>query len=321
MGTWEDAWLNRILTDLREGNKGGYFAHRETLPRRAARYGDIEKPLPDGLVRMLENKGIHRLFSHQAEAINRLSEGHNVIISTSTASGKSLCYHIPALSALLMDRGARAMYVFPTKALAHDQLDSLRSLVPPDSSIVYNTYDGDTPRESRRDIRRTSSIIVTNPDMLHVAVLPYHWGWSDFLRNLRFIVIDEAHYYRGVLGAHVAMIVRRLRRICRFLGASPQFVLCSATLTNAADHAENMVGLPFTSIKEDGSPSGGREFVFWNPAGPTDDEQDRASVNIEAAEITARLVGRNIKTMTFVRSRAGSGASVRLHQAHATGQV
>ena len=197
------------------------------------------------------------------------------------------------------------MYVFPTKALAHDQLDSLGSLVPPDSSIVCNTYDGDTPKENRRDIRMNSSIVITNPDMLHIGVLPYHRGWSGFLRNLRFVVIDEAHYYRGVLGAHVAMIVRRLRRICSSLGASPQFVLCSATLTNAAEHAGNMVGLPFVSVEEDGSPSGGREFIFWNPAIAKSGEQERASINMEAAEITARLVGRNIKTMTFVRSRAG----------------
>lgn len=300
-----NAWINRFLADLREGNKGGYFAHRETVPRRPARYAHLERPLPDGLVRMLEDKGIVRLFCHQAEAINLLSEGRNVIVSTSTASGKSLCYHIPALSALLSDRKARALYVFPTKALAHDQLDSLGSLVPWESSIVCNTYDGDTPREDRRNIRRNSSIVITNPDMLHIGVLPYHRGWADFLSNLRLVVIDEAHYYRGVLGAHVAMIARRLRRICRSLGSSPQFVLCSATLTNATEHAENMVGLPFVSVEDDGSPSGGREFVFWNPTSSKEDEQARASINIEAAEITARLVGQNIKTMTFVRSRAG----------------
>ena len=228
-----------------------------------------------------------------------------MIISTSTASGKSLCYHLPALTALLMDRRARVMYVFPTKALAHDQLDSLGSLVPQGSSIVSNTYDGDTPRERRGHIRKSSSIIVTNPDMLHTAILPYHRGWYSFLRNLRLVVIDEAHYYRGVLGAHVAMIVRRLRRICRELGAAPQFVLCSATLTNASEHAENMVGLPFVAVEQDGSPTGGREFVFWNPTVSNDEEDGRASINIEAAEITARLVDRGIKTMTFVRSRAG----------------
>ena len=305
MATRDEAWLNRILGDLQGGSKNKFLAHRETLPKRPANYGNLEKPLPEALVRMLGNKGIGRLYSHQAEAINRLSEGRNVIISTSTASGKSLCYHLPALTALLMDRRARVMYVFPTKALAHDQLDSLGSLVPQGSSIVSNTYDGDTPRERRGHIRKSSSVIVTNPDMLHTAILPYHRGWYSFLRNLRLVVIDEAHYYRGVLGAHVAMIVRRLRRICRELGATPQFVLCSATLTNAAEHAENMVGLPFVAVEQDGSPTGGREFVFWNPTVPNDDEDGRASMNIEAAEITARLVDRGIKTMTFVRSRAG----------------
>ena len=299
------AWLTKIQRDLQEGDKSGYYVHEETLPERPARYGDLDNSLPKALARLLENKGIHRLYSHQAEAINWLSEGRNVIISTSTASGKSLCYHLPALSSLLTDRRAKVMYVFPTKALAHDQLDSLRSLVPAGSPIVANTYDGDTPKESRRNIRRNSSIIVTNPDMLHAAVLPYHRGWTDFLRNLRFVVIDEAHYYRGVLGAHVAMIIRRLRRICRELGADPQFVLCSATLSNATEHAEKMVGLPFVSVERDGSPSGSREFVFWNPTVYSDAEEGRASINMEAAEITARLLERGIRTMTFVRSRSG----------------
>ena len=177
------AWLTKIQRDLQEGDKSGYYVHQETLPERPARYGDLDNPLPKALARLLENKGIHRLYSHQAEAINWLSEGRNVIISTSTASGKSLCYHLPALSSLLTDRRAKVMYVFPTKALAHDQLDSLGSLVPQGSSIVSNTYDGDTPRERRGHIRKSSSIIVTNPDMLHVGVLPYHRGWTDFLRN------------------------------------------------------------------------------------------------------------------------------------------
>ena len=299
------AWLTKIQRALQEGDKSGYYVHQETLPERPARYGDLYKPLPRVLARMLENKGISKLYCHQAEAINRLTEGHNVIISTSTASGKSLCYHLPALSTLLTDRNAKVMYVFPTKALAHDQLDSLGSLVPYSSFIVPNTYDGDTPRESRRDIRRNSSIVVTNPDMLHTAILPYHRGWSAFLRNLRLVVIDEAHYYRGVLGAHVAMIIRRLRRICRELGAEPQFVLCSATLSNATEHAEKMVGLPFASVERDGSPSGSREFIFWNPTVYSDAEEGRASINMEAAEITARLLERGIRTMTFVRSRSG----------------
>ena len=207
---------------------------------------------------------------------------------------------------MLARPNSTVLYMFPTKALAHDQLDSLGSLVPPGSPIVCNAYDGDTPKESRRNIRRTSSIVVTNPDMLHTAILPYHRGWAQFLRNLRFVVVDEAHYYRGVLGAHVAMIVRRLRRVCREYGTAPQFVLCSATLTNADEHAENLVGQPFRAVDRDGSPSGGRSFVFWNPSGFKGDDYRRGpSLNMEAAELTAGLVGRDVKTMTFARSRAG----------------
>ena len=245
-------WVDRITNTLQTGRKSNYFAHLEVLPERPALYGDLDRPLPEELQRVLEAQGIGRLYSHQTEAINHLAGGGNVIVSTSTASGKSLCYHLPALASILARRDSSALYVFPTKALAHDQLDSLGSLIPPEASIVANAYDGDTPKDMRRDIRRTSSIVITNPDMLHTALLPYHRGWIQFLRNLRFVVIDEAHYYRGVLGAHVAMIVRRLRRVCREYGADPQFVLCSATLTNATEHAENLVGLPFRAVDRDG---------------------------------------------------------------------
>ena len=301
-----DTWVDRIINTLQTGRKGDHFAHLKTLPERPAVYGDLDRPLPGKLQRVLEDRGISRLYSHQAEAINHLAGGDNVIVSTSTASGKSLCYHLPSLATILARRTARVLYMFPTKALAHDQLASIGELVPPGESIACNAYDGDTPMPNRRGIRRNSDIIVTNPDMLHTAILPFHRGWAQFLRNLKFVVIDEAHYYRGVLGAHVAMIVRRLRRVCREYGAAPQFVLCSATLTNAAEHAENLAGLPFRAVDRDGSPSGGRSFVFWNPSGFKGDDYRRVpSLNMEAAEITAGLVGRDVKTMTFARSRAG----------------
>ena len=298
-------WVDRYINTLRTGRKGDHFAHLETLPERPALYGDLDRPLPETLQRVLESRGISRLYSHQAEAINHIAGGNNVIVSTSTASGKSLCYHLPSLATILAQRSSRVLYMFPTKALAHDQLESLGSLVPPGASIVRNAYDGDTPKQNRRGIRHSSDIIITNPDMLHTAILPYHRGWTQFLRNLRFVVIDEAHYYRGVLGAHVAMIVRRLRRVCREYGANPQFVLCSATLTNASEHAENLVGLPFEAVDQDGSPSGGRSFAFWNPFGFEEDYRKGVSLNMEAADLTAGLVGKGVKTMTFARSRAG----------------
>ena len=300
-----DTWVDRYINTLRTGRKGDNFAHLETLPERPALYGDLDRPLPEKLQRVLETMGISRLYSHQAEAINHLAGGHNVIVSTSTASGKSLCYHLPSLATILARRSSRVLYMFPTKALSHDQLASIGELVPPGEQVVCNAYDGDTPKQNRREIRRISDIIITNPDMLHTAILPYHRGWGQFLRNLRFVVIDEAHYYRGVLGAHVAMIVRRLRRVCREYGANPQFVLCSATLTNAAEHAENLTGLPFKAVDEDGSPSGGRSLLFWNPFGFDEDYRHGVSLNMEAADLTAGLVGKGVKTMTFARSRAG----------------
>ena len=302
--------LNPVLGDfvkelqLRD-NDGSSMAHVELVPSRPATYGNLSRPLHTELAAMLASRGIERLYSHQATAVNLIrdrSDSH-AIVSTTTASGKSLCYQIPVFDALMENSNARALYMFPTKALAHDQLDSLRGLTPGGWEIRSDAYDGDTPREDRPSIKQQASIVITNPDMVHVGMLPYHRGWRRFLQNLRFVVLDEAHFYRGVFGAHVAMIIRRLRRVCREFGSNPQFILCSATLANAGEHAENLTGLPFHVVDGDGSPSGGRTFVFWNPYAADESGRGR-SLNMEAAEITSDLVARDVKTMTFARSRS-----------------
>ena len=279
----------------------GGLAHVENIPPRAATYGSLDKPLPHAITRALSDRGIERLYSHQADALNLLHDGAHVIVATSTASGKSMCYNLPVLKALIGDPSAGALYMFPTKALAHDQLGALRELAPDEMDLVANAYDGDTPRPQRRAIRSESQVIVTNPDMVHAALLPFHRGWRRFLSNLRYVVVDEGHYYRGVFGTHVALILRRLRRLARNYGADPQFVLCSATISNAGEHAKALTGLDFRVVSEDGSPSGGRSFIFWNPH----EKDETAGTNMTTAEFLAELVSRGMKTIAFARSRDG----------------
>ena len=290
----------------------GGLAHVENIPPRAATYGSLNKPLPDSLERVLRESAIERLYSHQAAALNRLRDGAHVIIATSTASGKSMCYNLPVLDALTEDPSARALYMFPTKALAHDQLRALRELAPEEMDLVVNAYDGDTPRPQRRAIRNDSEIIISNPDMVHAAMLPFHRGWRRFLTNLRYVVVDEAHYYRGVFGTHVALILRRLRRVARYYGADPQFILCSATISNAQEHANSLTGLDFEVVSEDGSPSGGRSFIFWNPH----EGEEFVSTNMTTAEFLAELVSRGMKTIAFARSRDGVERIASMTQDH-----
>ena len=280
----------------------GQIAHREEIPPRAASPATLDVPLSPRLERSLDSLGIDSLYSHQADAINALRRGESVIVATRAASGKSLCYHLPVLEALLEDRSSRALYLYPTKALAQDQSKALASLIP-DGRLRQGIFDGDTPTQDRGDIRRNSQILITNPDMLHLGILPNHRSWYKLLRGLRFVVLDEAHVYRGVFGSHVANVIRRLRRLCRRFGSEPQFILCSATIANAGEHAERLVGLPFRVVEEDGAPYGGKDFLFWNPPMIDMARGSRRSTNTEATLIFAELLRRHVRTLTFVRSR------------------
>ncbi len=272
------------------------------IPPRQAIQGQLESPIHPDLRGCLESRGLWPLYIHQTEAIDALAGGEHVIISTPAASGKSLCYHVPVLDALLADRTSRAMYLYPTKALAQDQLKGLRE-IGAGLSFRADIFDGDTPGRERPGIKRSSQILLTNPDMLHLGILPNHRTWARFLRGLRYVVLDEAHVYRGVFGSHVANVIRRLRRLCRLYGSSPQFILCSATIANPGELARQLTGLAFRAIEVDGAPYGGKQFVFWNPPLTDANRTSRRSTNVEASTLFSELVSRSIRTITFVRSR------------------
>ena len=241
----------------------GQMVHIEHIPPRRASHAELEGPLPRVLYQCLKENGLLPLYSHQAEAVEKVRRGRNVIVATSSASGKSLCYNLPVTETLLASKNPRVIYLFPTKALAQDQLRSLRQLISPDlfRDEELATFDGDTPKEERADIRKEARIILTNPDMLHLGILPNHQYWARLLRNLKYVVIDEAHTYRGVFGTHVSGVLRRLRRLCTIYGSNPQFICSSATIANPGEHAERLTGLPFRVVESDGSPHGGKEFV------------------------------------------------------------
>jgi len=281
------------------------IAHIEHIPTRPPACAELDSPLPSVLEDSLKEAGLLPLYTHQAEAVNQARAGRNVMVATSSASGKTLCYNIPVLEAVLGERYSRALYLFPTKALAQDQLRNLGELACPTllKPDELATFDGDTPQAERAEIRKRARIILTNPDMLHLGILPNHQPWSRLLRHLRYVVIDEAHAYRGVFGSHVAGVLRRLRRLCRYHGSSPRFICCSATVANPAEHAESLVGMPFTVVDSDGSPQGEKDFVLWNPPLTDAAKSTRRSANSEAANLFAELVSQNIRSLTFAPSR------------------
>lgn len=280
------------------------ISHVEHIPARQPRYGQLTRPLPQRLKSSLEASGVSELYTHQAEAVNAVRDGHNIVVTTSTASGKTLCYNVPVLEAIHTDPEARALYLFPTKALAQDQIRSLRDLTRHAyEDLRFGTYDGDTPRSARARLRKSASIALTNPDMLHLGILPNHRLWSQFLACLRFVVIDEAHVYRGVFGSHVACILRRLRRLCERYDSRPLFICCSATIANPAQHIQNLTGIAPLVIGDDGSPQGGKDFVLWNPAFADPEKTVRRSANIEATHLFTELVRQGLRNITFTKAR------------------
>jgi len=306
--------VRQVIQELkRQPDYRGQIVHAEHLPARRARYGRLTASLPQALVAALKGSGTDRLYSHQARAINAVRAGQHVIVTTATASGKSLVYHVPVLAASIADERARALCLFPTKALAQDQLRALQALTQPALRRVrFATYDGDTPSGERAGHRRKTHIILTNPDMLHLGILPHHALWADFFRHLHFVVVDEAHTYRGVFGSHVAAVLRRLRRICAFYGSWPVFILSTATIANPAEHAQRLTGLSMKVISEDGSPQGARTFLLWNPPFIDRAHAARRSANTEAARLTTALVQAGLRTITFARARRAAEVILRL---------
>lgn len=272
--------------------------------RRPAVEAAIPASVPPDVREALASQGISSLYQHQSRATDLAVSGGNVVVTTASASGKSLCFNLPVLAGLAVDDRSRALYLYPAKALTQDQVRKLQALKLP--FVRPGVYDGDTPAEQRPHIRRRANILLTNPDMLHVGILPHHDNWQDFFFNLKFVVIDEAHSYRGVFGSHVANVIRRLRRICSLYGSNPVYILTTATINNPLELAESLTGLEFELVAEDGSPRGERQIVFWNP--PLIDKAlgTRKSVLAEAALLLADLVGRGTRTILFARTRKGT---------------
>lgn len=279
----------------------GQVVFRHHRPARPPISAQPATPLHPELLDRLAARGIERLYTHQATAIDLLRDGTNVALATGTASGKSLCYQAPILSSVLEGRRDTALLLFPTKALAHDQLSSLRNWLVPGLQAV--AYDGDTPAGDRARLRRTANVVLTNPDMLHVGILPGHARWATFLMRLRYVVVDELHTLRGIFGTHVALVLRRLRRLCARYGSSPTFCFTSATLGNPAELASQLCGLPVERVDADGSPDGERCFALWQR--PVVDEASgvRASSNVECGRLLGRLAELGCTTIAFTRSR------------------
>src|SRR5215207_11527154 len=277
-----------------------------TLPPRPAQTRPFPEDLPAPVKQTLIASGIHSLYSHQFEAWTHSRAGENIILSTGTASGKTLAYNMPVFATLLQDNNARALYLFPTKALAQDQLSTLERLniqTFERLNVPTAIYDGDTPQKDRSAIRRNARIVLSNPDMLHTGILPHHTNWSDFFTNLRFVIIDEAHTYRGVFGSHVANVIRRLKRVANFYGAKPQFILASATIGNPKELAEHLIEETVHLIDNDGSARGPRHFIIYNP--PITDESLglRKSSLLEGVRLAQDLLNQNIQSVIFARSR------------------
>ncbi len=293
--------LNEILNNPRWGRN---VTQREVIPGREAILEEIPDFIRDDLKELMEKKKIGSLYSHQVRAIKTAREGKDMVVVTPTASGKTLCYNLPVLNRLLDNPEARALFLFPTKALAQDQVAGLVSWGEKlGERIRTYTYDGDTPGEVRKKLRTAGNIIITNPDMLHTGILPHHTKWIKLFENLEFIVIDELHTYRGVFGSHFGNVLRRLARICEFYGSRPQFICTSATIGNPGDHASRLLEREVSVIDEDGSPRGPKEVVFYNPPVVNAALGIRRSSLLEAEGLAAELIEAGLQTIIFARSR------------------
>ena len=325
-GALDDA-LDRLapgrLPDLPDDPDRHITAVRR-LPAVEAEYA----PFPDGLdarlIATLSARGIARPYTHQAQAIAHALAGRHTVTTTPTASGKTLCYNAPVLSTMLQDPASRALYLYPTKALAQDQLAELQALceqleTSTGASLGVFTYDGDTPADARRTIRNSAHIVLSNPDMLHAGILPFHNRWKKLFENLRFVIIDELHAYRGVFGSHLCNVLRRLRRVCAHYGSSPVFLCSSATIANAAAFAERLIEAPVEVVEQSGAPRGEKFFVFVNPPVVNAQLGIRRSYLAETRRVTSEFLKRHLQVIVFARSRLSTEIdrkSTRLNSSH-----
>ena len=267
-------------------------------------YADFPEDLDPRLIDVLTKRGIGRLYSHQKEAIQAVLHRENVVVVTPTASGKTLCYNVPTVDAILKDASARAIYLFPTKALAQDQLNELYDLIKlSGEKIKTYTFDGDTPASARQAVRTAGQIVITNPDMLHQGILPNHTKWINLFENLRFVIIDELHFYRGVFGSHLSNVIRRLKRICAFYDSNPLFICCSATIANPLELAEKLIEQKFTLVDNNGAPRGEKHFILYNPPVVNSELGIRKSSVTEASNLAKKFLSANVQTIVFARSR------------------
>ncbi len=303
--------ITRFLEELKHSAYyGDQIVRAERLPEREACYAEPRDPLHPAMKSTLETLGIAQLYTHQVAAIDQIRAGKHVVVVTSTASGKTICYNVPVLETMLSDPTCRALYLFPTKALAQDQLRGLLRYRDAATGLPFTagTYDGDTPQATRRKLRDEGNIILTNPDMLHQGILPNHTRWGDFFTNLRYVVIDEIHAYRGIFGSNVANVIRRLIRICSHYDSHPKFICCSATISNPKELAEKMTGVSLNVVGggDDGSPKGSKSFLLWNPPHLDESMVERRSANSDASNLMIELIRRRFPTIAFVRTRNGA---------------
>lgn len=299
-----EAFLQRITSRC---DYAGQLEHVEHLPARAPQWARPACPLPPPVERLLAARGIESLYTHQVETLEAARAGRDTVVITGTASGKTLCYNLPILEQATLDPNARALYLFPTKALAQDQLQGLLTLVADDAEMATRirpgVYDGDTPTAQRRRIRNEANLVLTNPDMLHAGILPYHPKWASLLSDLKYIVVDEVHTYRGILGAHVAAVLRRLDRVCRHYGSNPVYLAASATIANPGELVSSLLGREVSVVDNDGSPRGRKHFAMWNPTPLGTDALARRSANDDAVDLLAAAMEAGGQALAFTRTR------------------
>lgn len=296
--------IQDVLHQLKGERFWQHVVQEKIVPAQEPKFAPPPGNLSPEVVGALGKSGVEQLYSHQAEAIEATLNDENVVIVTPTASGKTLCYNLPVLERLQRNPEARALYLFPTKALSHDQYTNLHDWTQTlERDIKVYTYDGDTPAAARASIRSSGHIVVTNPDMLHSGILPHHTKWIKLFENLETVVIDEMHNYRGIFGSHLANVIRRLNRICRFYGSKPKFICCSATIANPKEMAEQIVEQPVRLIDNNGAPRGERVFLFYNPPVVNQELGIRASSIKEASKLADLFIQRDLQTIVFARSR------------------
>ena len=297
--------IPRIVEELQKARElQQCITHVERFPAQEACYAEFPESLDPLVKQVFEKRGIARLYSHQAEAIQQVLAGKNVAVVTPTASGKTLCYNIPVLHSVFTNTDARALYLFPTKALAQDQMEELYQLIQLSGRDIKTfTYDGDTPQDARKAIRSQGHVVVSNPDMLHSGILPHHTRWVQLFENLKYVVIDELHTYRGVFGSHLTNVLRRLKRICAFYGSRPQFICCSATIANPRQLAMGLLEEEVGLVDQNGAPRGEKYFIFYNPPVVNRQLGIRRSYINETRDLALNFLQRGLQTIVFANSR------------------